>query len=72
MSLYIFPGCRKCLHVQVSGVWIKISARGVFDLIAGACDRNWSQENMIAWTLEAIRDAEIRGLQPAAMVDKVF
>uniref|UniRef100_A0A453TEG2 Uncharacterized protein n=1 Tax=Aegilops tauschii subsp. strangulata TaxID=200361 RepID=A0A453TEG2_AEGTS len=39
MSLYIFPGCRKCLHVQVSGVWIKISARGVFDLIAGACDR---------------------------------
>lgn len=24
----------------VSGVWIKISVRGVFDLIAGACDSN--------------------------------
>lgn len=24
----------------VSGVWIKIPVRGVFDLIAGACDSN--------------------------------
>ena len=36
MSLYIFPDCRKWLHVQFSGAWIKISAMGDFDFIAGA------------------------------------